>query len=96
MYRDDPLEDEEELRAVVGDAAVDVLLDARPSGPETPAEVALDVLRLLQGWVDDASAGAWFHAPQRRLAGRSPIDALRSGAVDEVREAARKWAASQG
>lgn len=96
MYRDDPLDDEAELRAVAGDDAVDALIDADTAVDRAPLEVALDVLRVLQGWVDDASAGRWFRAPQRRLEGRSPVEALTAGAYEEVEDAARAWAAAQG
>lgn len=98
MYRDDPLDDEAELRAVAGDDAVDQLLEARlgPAGDREPLEVALDVLRVLQGWVDDSSAGRWFITPQRRLEGRSPVTALAAGAFEEVEDAGRAWAAAQG
>ena len=99
MYRDDPLDDEAELRAIAGDGAVDALggssgVDA--VGERTPLEVALDVLRVLQGWVDDTTAGQWFNLPQRRLEGRTPVDALTAGAYEEVEDAARSWAASHG
>jgi hypothetical protein len=96
MYRDDPLDDEAELRAVAGDDAVDPLLDADPGRDREPLEVALDVLRVLQGWVDDEAAGRWFSTPQRRLESRTPIDALIGGAFEEVEDAARAWAAAQG
>ncbi len=96
MYRDDPLDDEAELRAVAGDDAVDALLEADIEVDREPLEVALDVLRVLQGWVDDASAGRWFSAPQRRLEDRSPVEALSAGAFEEVEDAARAWAAAQG
>lgn len=98
MYRDDPLADEEELRAVIGDDAVDVLVDAGGPEPvgETPVGVAVDVLRLLQGWVDDERAAGWFTRPQRRLDRRTPVEALAAGETDEVRDAARRWAAAQG
>ena len=96
MYRDDPLDDEAELRAVAGDDAVDALLAADLEVEREPLEVALDVLRVLQGWVDDASAGRWFGAPQRRLEDRSPVEALSAGAFEEVEDAARAWAAAQG
>ena len=96
MYRDDPLDDEAELRAVAGDAPVDALIEADPGADRTPLEVALDVLRVLQGWVDDGAAGRWFVTEQRRLEGRSPVDALSSGAFEEVEDAARAWAAAQG
>ena len=75
MYRDDPLDDEAELRAVAGDAVVDALLEAEVGADRDPLEVALDVLRVLQGWVDDAAAGRWFSARQRRLEDRSPVEA---------------------
>ena len=96
MYRDDPLDDEAELRAVAGDAVADELLAVEPSGERAPIEVALDVLHVLQGWVDDTAAGAWFRLPQRRLEGRSPVEALCAGAFEEVEDAARAWAAAQG
>lgn len=96
MYRDDPLPDEEELRAVLGDRAVDVLLAAgRDDAVESPAEVALDVLRVLQGWVDDDAAGSWFHTAQQRLGGVTPVEALAGGSAEDVRAAARRWAAAQ-
>ena len=96
MYRDDPLDDEFELRELVGDDAVDQLEDAAASLPEDPVGVAVDVLRLLQGWVDDERAAAWFVQSQRRLEGRRPIDALVGGAFEEVLDAATAWAAAQG
>lgn len=94
MYRDDPLDDEMELRELVGDGPVDRLHDADTD--EDPLLVALDVLRLLQGWVDDGAAGAWFTTPQQRLGGRTPVDSLVAGETDEVLDAARAWAAAQG
>lgn len=100
MYRDDPLDDELELRAIVGDDAVDRLVAAARDGDEAadrePLEVALDVLRVLQGWVDDAAAGRWFVTEQRRLGGRDPVGALAAGAFEDVEDAARAWAASNG
>ena len=95
MYRDDPLDDEFELRELVGDDAVDRLADAEGLS-EDPVGVAVDVLRVLQGWVDDEAAAAWFHQPQRRLEGRRPIEALAAGAFEEVLDAASAWAAAQG
>lgn len=96
MYRDDPLDDEAELRDIVGDAAVDRLVEAADDLPDDPLLIALDALRLLQGWVDDERAGAWFTAPQQRLDGLSPVDALVVGASDDVLDAARAWAAAHG
>ncbi|TVP68261.1 MAG: hypothetical protein EA340_09040 [Nitriliruptor sp.] len=96
MYRDDPLDDEAELREVLGDEPVDRLVAADVGQPRTPLEAALDVLRLLQGWVDDGAAGRWFATEQRRLEGRTPIEALVTGALEEVEDAARAWAAAQG
>lgn len=95
MYRDDPLADEEELRAVIGDHAVDDLLEAS-SDTDEPIEVAVDVLRVLQGWVDDEAAASWFHSEQQRLEGHTPIAALVAGATAEVRAAAARWASAQG
>lgn len=96
MYRDDPLDDEMELRSIVGDAPVDRLVEVDRPGQRTPLDVALDVLRVLQGWVPDEVAGSWFVTAQRRLDGRTPIDTLAAGAYDDVEEAARTWAAAQG
>lgn len=95
MYRDDPLDDELELRELAGDEAVDRLLAAQP-GDQEPLEVALEVLRVLQGWTDDEEAGRWFLQAQRRLGGRTPIDALVVGAYQDVHDAARAWAAARG
>ena len=96
MYRDDPLDDEAELRAIVGEDPVDTLLDAEPVNGREPLEVALDVLRVLQGWVEDDAAGRWFTTPQGRLERRTPIDALAAGHQEEVEDAARAWVAAQG
>ena len=96
MYRDDPLDDEAELRELLGDGSVDALLDAEVPGQRTPLEAALDVLRVLQGWVDDAAATRWFTTPQRRLEARTPVEALCAGHLEEVEDAARAWAAAQG
>jgi hypothetical protein len=94
VYRDDPLDDEAELIAIAGEEAV-ATLHAAPTGLERrPLEVALDVLRVLQGWVDDDAAGRWLTSPQRRLDGRSPVDALAEGAFEEVEDAARAWVAA--
>jgi len=92
MYRDDPLDDESELREVVGDTSVDRLLEA---GGSEAVLAALDALRLLQGWVDDATGAAWLTSPQRRLAGRSPLETLAEGHSDEVQDALRTYLAAQ-
>jgi hypothetical protein len=96
MYRDDPLDDELELRAIVGDEPVDRLVAASAGAERSPLEVALDVLRVLQGWVDEEAAGRWFTTAQRRLDGRDPVTALTAGALEEVEDAARAWAAAHG
>ncbi len=96
MYRDDPLDDEAELREIVGDSAVDRLVAARPSLDEDPVLAAVDILRLLQGWVVDEQAAGWFTTAQRRLDGDTPVDALCDGSIDETLDAARAWAAAQG
>lgn len=96
MYRDDPLDDELELRAIVGDDPVDGLHAADLATDRHPVEVALDVLRVLQGWVADEAAARWFSQPQKRLEGRSPLDALARGDFEEVEDAARAWAAAHG
>jgi hypothetical protein len=96
VYRDDPLDDEMELRALAGDAVVDRLLGSDPGRERSALEVALDVLRVLQGWVDDDAAGRWFSTSQRRLDGRTPVEALAAGDHEEVEDAARAWAAANG
>jgi hypothetical protein len=96
VYRDDPLDDEAELRELLGDEEVDRLVAADRGQTRTPLEAALDVLRVLQGWVDDASAATWFVTAQRRLDGAQPVEALCTGRVEEVEDAARAWAAAQG
>ena len=90
MYRDDPLDDEMELRELLGDDPVDTLVDADVVIP------ALDVLRVLQGWVNDERAARWFLDVQRRLDDRDPVTALADGDDDLVMDAARRWAAAQG
>jgi hypothetical protein len=96
MYRDDPLDDELELRAIVGDDPVDELHAADLDTDRGPVEVALDVLRVLQGWVDEEATARWFQQPQKRLEGRTPLQALAAGAFEEVEDAARAWAAAHG
>jgi hypothetical protein len=97
VYRDDPLDDELELRAIIGDAEVDALLAAdRDDAPHPPVEAALEALRVLQGWVGDEEAGRWFSARQKRLDERTPLRALLDGDPDEVLDVARRWAAAQG
>ena len=96
MYRDDPLDDEAELRELLGDDAVDRLVASPDVGDRAPLLVALDVLRVLQGWMDDDAAAGWFTAEQRRLDGRTPVDALCVGDHEEVEDAARAYAAAHG
>ena len=92
MYRDDPLDDEAELREVVGDEPVDRLLELR--GPEGVL-AALDALRLLQGWVDDETCSTWLRTRQRRLGERAPLEVLGEGGDDEVLDALRTYLAAQ-
>jgi hypothetical protein len=92
MYRDDPLDDEAELRAVVGDGQVDALVSA---GGTDALGAALDALRILQGWVDEATCAAWLTTPQRGLDGRSPLESLASGASEEVSDSLQRFVASQ-
>ena len=96
MYRDDPLDDEAELRALLGDEPVDDLLvePAVSDDERTPLLAALDVLRVLQGWVDDEDAARWFTAPQRRLGDRTPVAQLATGAYEDVDDAARAYVAA--
>lgn len=93
MYRDDPLADEEELRAILGDEAVDAILASTVR--DQAMEHAVEVLRVLQGWVSDDEVARWFLTPQRRLDGASPVAALVAGAGDDVQEAARRWASAR-
>jgi hypothetical protein len=96
VYRDDPLDDELELRAIVGDEPVDDLHAAQLDTDRRPIDVALDILRVLQGWVDEDATARWFQQPQKRLEGRTPVQALAAGAFEEVEDAARAWAAAHG
>lgn len=93
MYRDDPLDDEADLRAVLGDGAVDTLSAA---GGQEAVGAAIDLLRLAQGWVDDPAVAAWFSTTQRRLGQRSPLAALGSGDGPDVADALRSWLAARG
>ncbi len=92
MYRDDPMDDEAELREVVGEEHVDRLIDA---GGAEAVLASLDALRLLQGWVDDATSASWLTGAQRRLAGRSPLEAFAEGHADEVLDVLRAYLAAQ-
>jgi hypothetical protein len=92
VYRDDPLDDEAELRELLGDEPVDALVGA----DDQLVAVAADIASLLLGWGPQAEVAVWFRRPQQRLDGRSPVDALLDGDVDEVEEAARLWAAARG
>ena len=92
MYRDDPLDDEAELRDLAGDEAVDRLLSG---GRPDALLAALDALRLLQGWVDPDACADWLMTPRRRLAGRSPLEALGDGADEEVQDVLRAFVAAQ-
>lgn len=92
MYRDDPLDDEAELREVVGDAAVDALLAA---GGSDAVLAALDALRILQGWVDDAGCASWLMTGQRRLEDRTPLAALAEGRSEDVDDVLRAFVAAQ-
>ncbi len=67
---------------------------AHADDERTPLLAALDVLRVLQGWVDDDDAGRWFTTEQRRLDDRTPIDVLAAGAYEDVEDAARAYAAA--
>lgn len=95
MYRDDPLDDEMELREVIGDDPVERLIDGRDAAGEDLVAHAVDLLHLLMGWVDQDEAAGWFTRSQSRLSGRTPIDALVDAETDEVLDAARAWAASR-
>ena len=92
MYRDEPLDDEAELRDVVGDAAVDALLAA---GGSDAVLAALDALRILQGWVDDAGCASWLMTGQRRLEDRTPLAALADGRSEDVDDVLRAFVAAQ-
>ena len=92
MYRDEPLDDEAELREVVGDPAVDALLAA---GGSDVVLTALDALRILQGWVDEAACASWLTTGQRRLEDRSPLEALAEGRSEDVDDVLRAFVAAQ-
>ncbi len=94
MYRDDPLDDEMELREVIGDDHVDALLEARDGLGLDVMAAALDTLELLVGWAPEDEVARWFAAPQARLEARTPVAALVDGDTDEVMDAARIWAAA--
>lgn len=96
MYRDDPLDDEMELRELLSDAEVDRLKATDEHYDVDALGTALDVLRILQGWVDDVAAASWFRTPQRRLDDRTPLDALTDADTDEALSAAQAWTAAQG
>lgn len=91
MYRDDPLDDEFELRELVGDDPVDDLGD-----DQAALLTALDLLALLQGWVTDSQAASWLTGPARRLGGRTPMQALADGDLDEATEACEAFISAQG
>lgn len=93
MYRDDPLDDEADLRAVLGDAAVD---DLAVRGGADAVGAAVDLLRLAQGWVDDTEVAGWFGTAQRRLGDRTPLAALVEGRTEEAADALRSWLAARG
>lgn len=98
MYRDDPLDDELELRDLLGDGPVDRIaagVAGASSAHDDPVAAAADALRVLQGWVDDDHAAAWFVRTQRRLDGLTPVDALAAGRTEDVLDAAQAWAAAQ-
>jgi uncharacterized protein (DUF2384 family) len=96
MYRDDPLDDEMELRELLSDVDVDALKATDAEFGTDALGTALDVLRILQGWVDDEAAATWFRSPQRRLGDRTPLDALADADTEETLSAAQAWAAAQG
>lgn len=93
MYRDDPLDDEADLRVVVGDDRVETLLEE--GGPEAVA-AAVDLLRLAQGWVEDAEAADWLTGPRTRLGGRTPLEVVAAGDADLAADALRAWLAARG
>jgi hypothetical protein len=96
MYRDDPLDDEMELRELLSDEGVDRLKDTDSRYDADALGTALDILRILQGWVDDSAAVTWFLTRQRRLGDRTPLDALADADTDEALSAAQAWASAQG
>ncbi len=97
MYRDDPLDDEAELREVVGNPAVDALRAAEADLDIAGiVDAAFDALTLLRGWVGEDEAATWFATEQARLDGRTPLEGFTDGDLDEVLDAARRWAAAQG
>lgn len=87
---------------MIGDDPVDELVGSAatrgvdPRDEHHPVVAAVDALRILQGQVNDTEAASWFVTDQQRLDGRTPLLALARGDADDVRDAARRWAAAQG
>jgi hypothetical protein len=63
--------------------------DERLAG--APVERVLAALATLEPW----ARYRFFTQPQPGLGGRTPVEALRQGAVDAVRQAAESWATGE-
>jgi hypothetical protein len=61
-------------------------------GPRPIAGLDRVLAALTAGDDDDLTVLAWLTAPKPTLQARSPLDALRSGEVDEVVRLAEEWA----
>jgi hypothetical protein len=55
-----------------------------PDGPDGVLEGLPEANRSLRGPVSDVGRVRWFITPKQLLDGRAPLDALRSGDIDEV------------
>lgn len=55
-----------------------------PDGPDGVVEGLPEANRALRGPASDVGRVRWFTTPKQLLGGRTPLDALRSGDVDEV------------
>lgn len=63
-------------------------------GPDGVLQGLPDVLGALRGPISDVGTIRWFTTPKDHLDGRTPLEALRQGQVDEVVQAAEALGAS--
>ncbi len=65
-----------------------------PEGPDGVIEGLPEVVRAMQAPMSPLARIKWFRTPKSLLAGRTPLDALRQGDVDDVVAEARAIGAS--